>query len=82
MPQLTEVLPLVQAMAPTDRRELFKILFEEFKAEVQANVDIPFVFDPANPMLGWLHDDPELADQIVREVSERRESRNWRTNDE
>ncbi len=80
MSNLVEVLPLVQALPAEEKQELFQILAVELKADAEASE--PFVYDPSNPMLGLLHDDPELADEIVRMAMHDRETRPWRTTDE
>ncbi len=87
LPELTSILPIIHALPTGAKQELLEILAKDLEhappmSEATVPSEEPFVYDPANPMLGLFYDEPEVMDEVMRLVYEAREKRVWRSFDE
>lgn len=76
MSTVNELFQQIQALPEQDKQELLQLLATKPRPKPPEEPEEPFVYDPNNPSIGLLYDEPELADEIVRLAMEDRERRN------
>jgi hypothetical protein len=80
MTELNEFIESMHHLSLPDKQTLLTLLTAELTSTQHEKPTASVA--PNNPMLGLLADDPELADELVRQVVEHRNTQPWRTPDE